>query len=339
MTISVTAQFNLFNLPYQPLQFSFRTESFLQQMQKKKRGGASKNQGPARKGALAAALAKINSVAPWSLTIADVIRLTNENKKSSKLALLELASLVEKASFGRSLAELNDFLDGQASDVATPLDHKLPISDFGRAVADRVSMGYDEGLHKSFLLLQEAVEDPCERGDKIASADEKTKLVTPFLKRQPHQVSVDEVCHIIEFLADHGITDCSKAKKLDKYHECEDWFDSWLALHPNVAKYLDPVVVYVSPVGAAAPAGWTASLAMLPIGPQAVTVAPTRLAVPGLAAGSAHLYRVDNAVDAKSVSIAMRTHFANPAGGPGGAGAPLVIGRFSTAGFGGITFI
>ena len=113
----------------------------------------------------------------------------------------------------------------------------------------------------------------------------------------------------------------------------ETWLDSVVKTHPCLGRFLDPSCLYIEAVGPLPPA-LPAILATLPGPPHGLTGAVVAAPAPGVPAGSSNIYVCPGIRDAQMACVALRTHFANPAGG-GGTGPNCIISRFNTqpAGF------
>lgn len=277
-----------------------------------------------------------NHTKPWCMTITDISEV--QARLDHKLALLMFSKTIEKAAFGASLQRIVEAFESCHTDEDEEPSSVCTFSEFWIDLDKKGKAKVPEKLHNAVTVLAGVSDDPCGRLAKMCTADQLTSICAAFTPRPVGSVSVDELCDVIEFLAEHGVTDATRCKNMEAFHKCEEWLDSWLKQHPEVAQYLDPSLVYVeAPAGAAIPVGLSDIIGTLPVGPGALAGAVGPLALPG-GARSANLLTVASLGDAASVSIALRSHFANPVGG-GGAGPALCVGRFSTASAAGVVFV
>lgn len=124
-----------------------------------------------------------------------------------------------------------------------------------------------------------------------------------------------------------GIVNC-------RYIVFEDRWSQWLSRHPAVSKYLDPVFIMVQPDAQQAVPGLhniLQTMHRLPSGnvPQSV---PAAAPAEAAAAVLPNMYSVANMAEAVTVGVALRTHYADPAGGLAGAGPAMHITSFVTQG-------
>lgn len=111
-------------------------------------------------------------------------------------------------------------------------------------------------------------------------------------------------------------------KYAQKFNEFQERWTKWVYQHPALLKYLDPEHVIIQAAATAVPGG---------IAPIIAAVTPNFTAAPH--ANIIGLYTLANQQDQHAFAASLRTHYADPGGGPGGLLPAHHILRFASTPF------
>lgn len=167
----------------------------------------------------------VESIRAWDLTMQKLVDIVQA--KPAKLALLSLVSLVEGAAYGTPIASiLDDMLKCDLREDELCLCQTF--SSFWQELHQSADKLVDERLLEAITTLAETKKDPCVQRRGMATADKIVSMCGDVILKPVKTVQVEEMCDIIEFLAEHGSIDATGATEMQRFLQCEKWMDDWL---------------------------------------------------------------------------------------------------------------